>query len=331
MILTLHDAWLLSGHCAHSFDCERWQIGCGRCPNLNIYPSVKRDSTEYNWRRKREIYSKCRLYLSTPSRWLMRKVESSILAPAIVEAKVIPYGIDLSVFRTADKAQARESLDLPQDSIVILFAANGIRENVFKDYQTMRKAIGLVAERMRAENILFIALGDTAQTEQIGKAMIHFISFQNDPGTVARYYQASDVYIHAAHVDTFPNTILESLACGTPVVATAVGGIPEQIKGVKGKSFEAPGLDVYSLNEATGILVAQRDAEMMAAAIEAILSDASLRRRLSENAARDAKERFDLRRQVDDYLGWYQEILGVSFCEMAGQADLTGAEAGIAS
>src|SRR5262249_25040689 len=62
VILTLHDTWLLSGHCAYSLDCERWKTGCGQCPDLTIYPAVRRDMTDYNWRRKRELYARSRLY-----------------------------------------------------------------------------------------------------------------------------------------------------------------------------------------------------------------------------------------------------------------------------
>src|SRR5262249_33071397 len=76
VVLTLHDAWLLSGHCALSFDCNRWQTGCGECPDLSIYPAIKRDSTAYNWRRKRDILARSRLYVATPSRWLMDRVKS---------------------------------------------------------------------------------------------------------------------------------------------------------------------------------------------------------------------------------------------------------------
>ena len=57
-ILSLHDAWMLSGHCSHSFDCGRWETGCGNCPALWIYPAVPRDATAFNWKRKREIYSR---------------------------------------------------------------------------------------------------------------------------------------------------------------------------------------------------------------------------------------------------------------------------------
>jgi len=70
-------------------------------------------------------------------------------------------------------------------------------------------------------------------TERIGQAEVKFVPYQSSPEDVAKYYQIADVYVHAARADTFPNTVLEALACGAPVVATAVGGIPEQIKGLR--------------------------------------------------------------------------------------------------
>jgi glycosyltransferase involved in cell wall biosynthesis len=178
---------------------------------------------------------------------------------------------------------------------------------------------------MKAGSVTFIALGDDSPNELIGKVRIKFIPYQADLWTVAGYYQAADVYIHAARADTFPNTILESLACGTPVVATAVGGIPEQVKGFNGTGFETSGLNGYSLNEATGILTLQGDAEAMAAGILKILTDDALHRQLSRNAAIDARDRFDLQRQVNDYLEWYDEILNESECKRTVQGELIGA------
>lgn len=311
VVLTLHDAWLLSGHCAHSFDCERWKTGCGRCPDLTIYPAIQRDATAYNWRRKRNIFARSRLYVATPSQWLMRKVEESILAPGVVEARVIPHGVDLSVFHTSDMQAARAVLVLRQDAKVLLFTANGIRHNMWKDYRTMRTAVAQLAERMQGQNLLFIALGEDAPAERIGQAEVRFVPYQKDPEAVARYCQAADVYIHAARADTFPNTILEALACGTPVVATAVGGIPEQVKGLEipGLSFANSDLNRNGVDEATGVLVPPADAEAMAGAIEQLLNDNSLRRRLGENAALDAAKRFDMQRQADEYLEWYAKLV----------------------
>lgn len=311
VILTLHDAWLLSGHCAHSFACERWRTGCGHCPDLTIYPAIKRDVTAYNWRRKRNIYARSRFYIATPSQWLMDKVRKSMLIAGVEEYRVVPNGVDLSIFQPADRQAVRAMLGIPQDAKVLLFTANSIRQNIWKDYQTMRAAVVRVAERFHDQRIRFVALGEDAPPEQIGQAEVCFVPYQKDSETVARYYQAADVYVHAARADTFPNTVLEALACGVPVVATAVGGIPEQVKGAEmaGCGLRVANLNRYGLEEATGVLVPPGNVEAMASGIVALLTNDTLRYQLGESAARDAHERFDLNRQVEGYLEWYMEII----------------------
>ncbi len=125
---------------------------------------------------------------------------------------------------------------------------------------------------------------------------------------MAAYYQAADVYLHAARAENLATTILEALATGLPVVATAVGGIPEEVRSLAG----APGAwngPAIGADEATGVLVAPGDAAGMSAAAAAILGDDALRARLGANAARDAAERFDLERQLDDTIDWYREII----------------------
>ncbi len=139
-MITLHDAWLLAGHCGHSLDCERWRIGCGACPDLSIPPAIKRDGTMRNWRAKRDVFAASTLYVATPSRWLMEKVEASILAPAVAEARVIPNGVDLEVFRPQDKQRARTALRLPESADILVFAANGGPRNPWKDFSTIEAA-----------------------------------------------------------------------------------------------------------------------------------------------------------------------------------------------
>jgi glycosyltransferase involved in cell wall biosynthesis len=311
VILHLHDAWLLSGHCAHSFDCERWKIGCGQCPDLSLYPAVERDATAYNWRRKRKIFARSRLYVTTPSEWLMGKVQQSILAPVMQSARVIPNSVDLSIFRPEDRLGARTKLNISRDAKVLLFTANGIRKNVWKDYETMRGSVATIAHRMRAHHLIFIALGEDAPTERIGQAEVRFIPYQKDRSAVARYCQAADIYIHAARAEVWGLAITEALACGTPVVATGVGGIPEQVKGLDLPQFSLwnAGVNRYGKGEATGILVPCRDGQAMAASIEVLLRDDSLRRQLGENAARDASARFSMNGQTEEFLAWYRAIL----------------------
>lgn len=319
-IITLHDAWLLAGHCAHSFDCERWKTGCGSCPRLNIPPTLRRDGTAFNWLRKQRVFRNSRLSVACPSQWLADKVRRSILMPALDRLKVIPNGVDTSVFKPGDKAAVRDRLGWPREAFVVMFAANGVFHSMWKDYPTMREAMRLVGEKANGEAIRFFAIGDVAPAEQAGAVKIEFLPYRD---SLAECYQAADVYLHAAKADTFPTTILEALACGTPVVATSVGGIPEQVRSIHSSAIEKFGnrdrwllsnnmlseLTSYTAEDATGVLVPPGDVAAMAEAIEILMTDEALRKRLGVNASEDARQRFDLERCTHDYLKWYKEII----------------------
>lgn len=290
MVISLHDAWLISGHCAHSFDCERWKTGCGQCPDLSIYPKIHRDATAYNWQRKKDIFSNSHLFVITPCKWLMDKVNQSILKPGIVGSKIIPYGVDLKIFHPADQRNARIELGLPTDAKILLFVAEDVRKNIWKDYRTLQSAIAKIgASGMK---VLCLALGDRAPSKYYNEAEIRFVPHLQNHETVARYYQAADLYVHPARADTFPNTILEALACGTPVVASAVGGIPEQI--MEGK---------------TGFLVPVGDAQLMANRIMQVLADDTYRQQMGRQAADDAALRFGLDKWLKENLQVYREML----------------------
>ncbi|MGV8108431.1 glycosyltransferase [Methanospirillum sp.] len=289
-VLTLHDAWLLSGHCAHSFDCERWKTGCGQCPDLTIPPAIRKDATAYNWQKKAEIYKKCQLNIVTPCKWLTDMVSQSILKQAIISSKIIPNGVDLTIFHPSDQKAARSALNLPTHSRILLFAAYGIKKNRWKDYKTLQGTLKVLNES--EQNILCIALGEKSHTEHLGNIEIRFVPYQHDPLIVAKFYQASDIYLHPTRADTFPTTILEALACGTPVVASAVGGVPEQI--IDGK---------------TGFLVPVGDVSAMVHRINQLLTDEDLLLRMREEAAYDASKRFGLERMVKDYFSFYENML----------------------
>lgn len=294
-MMTLHDTWMLSGHCAYTLGCDRWKTGCGHCPDLSIYPAIARDATTTNWRHKRDIYADSRVYLATPSRWLMRQVEQSMLAPAIVEGRVIPNGVDSTVYKPGSKQQAREALGLSQQDMVLLFVANAAKSNVFKDYRTIEQCALQVATRYSSRRITVIVLGDCGDPIPYKNGEIRFVPFQRDKQITAQYYQSTDVYMHAAKSDTFPNTVLEALACGCPVVATAIDGIPEQIE--EGRS---------------GFLVPAGDAEAMAGRVLQLLSNERLRATMGTTAAEIASRSFSMQRQVQTYLDWYEQILSSS-------------------
>jgi glycosyltransferase involved in cell wall biosynthesis len=219
----------------------------------------------------------------------MDKVESSILKPAIVDRRVIPNGVDLAVFKPGNQAEARQRLGLATDTKIILVVANGLRENPYKDYRCLRAALAALSDRV--PNPLCLALGEDSPPETIGRVELRFLPFLESRETLADYYRAADVYVHAARADTFPSTVLEALACGCPVAATAVGGIPEQIR----------------RNE-TGLLSEAGDTQELSANTAALLEHPHLRQEMGARAAEDARARFSVNRMCDAYLDWYREI-----------------------
>jgi glycosyltransferase involved in cell wall biosynthesis len=291
VVLLLHDMWTFTGHCGYSLGCERWRTGCGRCPDLTLYPSIPRDATRANLFRKRLIYRRARLHVSTPSRWLMEMVRNSVLGESLASARVIPYGVDLRVFRPGNRAAARSALGLPLDSTVLLFSANRARTNPYKDYATLEAAAHEVGRRMPVAELTLLVVGESAPPARVGNCTFRFVPFVSDVTALAEYYRAADLFLHAAREDNFPNTVLEAQACGVPVVATAVGGIPEQIE-----------------EGVTGLLVPAGDPVSMATAVTTLLSTPGRRDEMARGAAQKAATRFGLERHADEYLRWFEKL-----------------------
>ena len=291
-ILTLHDMWAFTGHCAHPLGCERWKQACGQCPHLDLPPAIPKDGSAANLTVKKRIYAESRLHLATPSQWLMDQVNRSILKPGITNAKVIPNGIDQGVFRPGDKAAARRHLDLPMEAHILLFVAAGNRSNPWKDYETLDTAVQMLSNRLQGQRLILLASGQLEKENPHKNVEVRHIPWLDDKAELVHYYHASDLYLHAAHAENFPNVILESLSCGLPVIGTRTGGIPEQIQ--EGRN---------------GHVVPQRDPEAMAGKAHDLLCQPETLARFSKNAADQAKSTYSLERMVREYLCWFEELL----------------------
>lgn len=290
LFVTLHDSWMLTGRCASPGPCNRWASGCGNCPDLQRPPILPRDATAENWRRKQEIYSQSRLRIATPSRWLMEKVQQSMLAPALIEGRVIPNGIDARVFHPGDKSQARAALQIPEEAALLVSVAKGGAANPYKDFATLHGALSRL--QTRGDKIVCVVVGREAPTETFSNGVVLRHVGMAVPGTVARWFQAADLCVHSTHEEVFGLVLAEALACGTPVVASHVGGIPEVIR---------QGRD--------GLLVPPGNPQAFAAAIEDLLSNRPRLREMGRDGAAYASTTFDAARMAGEYLAWFEEVL----------------------
>ncbi|MES2308268.1 MAG: glycosyltransferase [Verrucomicrobiota bacterium] len=291
VVLTLHNAWHLAGRCHHSLDCMRWKIGCGECPRIQEFPELLRDGTAWNWRFKKKIYQATEYYVSTPCQWLMDQVKESMLGASLRGSRVIPNGIDGEIFKVGNQRGAREKLGLPTQAKIILFVGNRTVHNRWKKADWMLDAVRLSHQKNPTEPLYFIMLGEAGEDRVEEGLTIRMAGHISDPSEVACYYQASDLYLHAALMDTFPNAVLEAMGCGLPIVATRVGGIPEQI--VEGE---------------TGFLVLPGDIQEMSAKVSILLDNSEMRINFGKAGAQRVRDKFLLHRMVQDYLNWFEEL-----------------------
>jgi len=246
--LTLHDAWLMTGHCALPVECPRWESGCGHCPDLQRYPAIRRDGTHHNWQLRQHIFRQARLHVIAPSEYILDLAQRSVLAAAMVDARVIANGVDTAVFQAGDRGVARATLGLPQQGCIILCASGATGS--YKDAETAWAAIRLLGSQPHTPpNTVVVMVGLDGPAQTVGHVRVVCAGYVSDPMHMARYHQAANVLLHTVRAETAGMIITEALCCGAHVVATRVGGIPDVIRraqaaGLQGRTWLVPPHDV---------------------------------------------------------------------------------------
>ena len=289
-IWTLHDMQALTGHCAHSLECKRWQppTACGNCPRLDLYPRLWRDATNRLWRDKQTLFAHSILYLVTPSVWLQRLTEKSFLRDHPITC--IPNGIDTSIYTPLNKIEARRRLGLPLDVPVIGGCAAGGLANPWKGGKyTIRAALALKAI---FPNLIFLNIGIQHAPTELQADWVHNIAYVQDKREMATLYAALDVLLYPTLADTQPLVCIESLCCGTPIAGFATGGVPENVR---------HGQD--------GLLAPTHAVEDFIRNAAQMLQDKNLRLRMGQEGAANAKQCYNLDLFVQRYEKVYEETL----------------------
>ncbi|QIZ72500.1 glycosyltransferase family 4 protein [Oxynema aestuarii] len=288
-ILTLHDMWSFTGHCAYSYDCDRWKIGCGKCPYLDTYPSVDRDNTRLEWKLKNWVYSRSNLTIVTPSIWLTEQAKQSILNCLPIHH--IPYGIDTKIYEPLDPEQCRSLLDIPTAKNVLMFGAESLKDSR-KGGDLLLKALSSLPASLKAETVL-LTFGDGGESifEAVGIATLNLGYISNDR-LKAIAYSAADLFIFPTRADNLPLVLQESIACGTPIVSFKVGGVPDLVR---------PGV--------TGYLALPEDAQDFCNGIVQLLEDETLRERMGQQCRAIALEEYSLELQAKAYVELYHQVL----------------------
>lgn len=288
-VFTLHDMWSFTGHCAYSYDCVRWKTGCGKCPYPNNLPPIKKDKTHLEWLIKKRIYNHSRLSIVSLSTVQMNQAKNSILNCFPIH--FIPNGVDINEYSPLDKEKCRYLLDIPNSKNVLLFAALDLKQHN-KGGDLLFKAINSLPKSMTS-NLLLLILGGSGERLKLSNDIQTInLGFLQNERLKAVAFSAADIFVTPTRAESFGLVALESMACGTPVVAFGVGGILDLVK-----------------HRDTGYVAEPENAMDLRKGIEQLLSDPNKIDNMGKKSREIAVKKYSIERQIKKHIDLYREIL----------------------
>jgi len=223
VLWTLHDMNSFTGGCHYSGTCKKFQEDCSNCPQLQGTINPNYSSHIFNIKYK-AITGQKNLEIVAPSKWLLQTSQSSKLFCSLPHHH-IPYGLDSDIFQPRDRVYSRRLLSLPEDKKIVLFVADSL-SNKRKGFQYLINALSQIDR----DDIILCAIGESNRIAEQINNKLYELGKINDERLMSVAYSAADIFIIPSLEDNLPNTVLEALMCGTPVIGFSAGGIPDMIK-----------------------------------------------------------------------------------------------------
>lgn len=271
IVWTMHDMYPFLG-CFHYMQDQK--------KNIRVFGEVEKELMEA---KRKAYHSRDKLVMVSPSRSLMALSAASPIMQGITH-RHIHNCVDTMIFKPGDKAELRRKFKLPADGLIFLFVSENL-DNLRKGFDLLVNALS----DMEEVNYTLIS---------VGKPSEHFSDFTHyrsmgpvhDEHMMAELYALADAFILPSREDNLPNTMVESLCCGTPVIAFRTGGMADEIKpGING--LLAENIDPASLNSVIREFLAQPD-----------IFD-------RQEISKQAHTNFSMQGQAGKYIDLYKEVM----------------------
>lgn len=234
VVWTMHDMFSFTAGCYYDNSCGGYKLGCNKCKlagnNSDLDNYIKKLYSE-----KEKVYDNTDINFVGCSRWITECAKMSSLCK---NKKVIniPNPVNTMTFKAINKEEAKKRLGINTSKNIILFGAIASDSDWRKGYKYLKQAL----EYLNPKEYLAMVFGNSNKIdidmENISMGII------NDDREVSLLYSAADVFVAPSIQENLSNTVLESLSCGTPVVAFDIGGMSDMIKdgetGYLAKAFD---------------------------------------------------------------------------------------------
>ena len=290
VVWTLHDMWPFTGGCHYDDGCGKFRQECGNCPSLNS--GRERDLSRFIFERKRKSWADLPIVVVATSRWIGDMARASALFRRY-RIEIIPNGIDTNRYKPADKMLARDVYSLPRDKRLVLFSAFSASSDRRKGGHILDMAIKSMvkSEWGASTELIIVGASKPLNTPDFGMR-VHYMGHMRDEISQVLLYSAVDVLVAPSMQENLSNAVMESLSCGTPVVAFDIGGMPDMID-----------------HQMNGYLAKPFDPDDLAAGIVWAIEDKGRRDSLSLQARQSVVRKFAMETVSEQYLKLYQSLL----------------------
>lgn len=304
IVWTLHDSWPFCGVCHYFIDCERYQTHCGACPMLGSHN--EQDLACEIFEKKLAAYKDLDLHIVTPSRWLGDCAKKSALLGRF-PVHVIPNCLDTELFRPLTKVEILTLAEHQQNAVVsrvlreatekriakplILFGAMNAANDRIKGFASLLSALQLLDTQGFEAHLVVFGANAQELPMKFKNMDVTFVGYIHDSSVITALYNVADVMVVPSLTENLSNAIMESLSCGTPVVAFNIGGNSDMID-----------------HKQNGYLAQERNAEDLAIGIQWCIEH-NADSTLSRNAREKVMKNYTIPIVSEQYNQLYQSIL----------------------
>ncbi|MEI0557278.1 glycosyltransferase [Brachyspira intermedia] len=212
IVWTLHDPWLLGGHCAYPIKCDKWQNQCEDCEHLDTIFELDKDTTALNFEIKRDIIERSDISFIVASKWMERLAKKSPMCKD-KDIYYVPFGIDQNIFKPEDMHKVRKELEIDNDAFVIMFRACHIP---YKGVDIIKKCLEKISTNKK---IVVITVESKSMIDEFkDKFKIIDFGWVKDDILLAKLYQSCNIFLMPSRREAFGMMAIEAMSCGKMVL-----------------------------------------------------------------------------------------------------------------
>ncbi len=294
IVWTLHDMWPYCGAEHYTSDHPNARFIEGYLSDNRPFSEQGPDMNRMVWERKKAAWSNMNMVLVAPSRWMAQCIQRSKLFQKY-PVHIIPYPLDMeNTWHPVNQSKARRKLGLPPDKKIILAGAQGGVDSWYKGGDLLVDALIKLSRHSSVPPFEVAVFGELNLLKDPIEwpCAVHYLGQIDSDELLSQAYSAADVMVVPSRQDNLPQTGIEAQACGTPVVAFAVGGLIDIVEHKK-----------------TGWLAPPFDTDQLAEGLLWLLSDKKLRDAVGLIARERAGQLYSPEVVAGQYLRLYKTFL----------------------